>query len=140
MGTLFRISEAGGSYSNLYSFRTLTGWGQSPISPLCAGSDGSLYGTTAGGGVYTYGLIFKLVFPRAFRVSVITTLPGGNQRLTLAGNPGQAYAVQASDNLSVPSWTNLAGSTTSAPPSGTWLFDDLEASNHPSRFYRGIQQ
>ncbi len=140
VGTLFRISEAGGSYSNLYSFRTLTGWGQSPISPLCAGSDGSLYGTTAGGGVYTYGLIFKLVFPRAFRVSVITTLPGGNQRLTLAGNPGQAYAVQASDNLSVPSWTNLAGSTTSAPPSGTWLFDDLEASNHPSRFYRGIQQ
>lgn len=140
VGALFRLNETGGSYSNFYSFRALAGWGQYPLSSLCAGSDGALYGTTSAGGLYTYGLVFKLVFPRTFRLTAITTLPDRNQRLTLAGNPGQAYAVQASDGLSPSVWTNLADSTTSAPPAGTWLFDDLEAANHPKRFYRGIEQ
>jgi uncharacterized repeat protein (TIGR03803 family) len=58
-GTVFRISPTG-IYTTLYSFGSyvLDGW--NPQAGLVQGSDGNFYGTTAGGGTYAYGTVFKL--------------------------------------------------------------------------------
>ncbi len=58
-GTVFWISPDG-SYSNLYSFGStpLDGW--SPEAVLVQGSDGSFYGTTAGGGANFAGSAFRV--------------------------------------------------------------------------------
>jgi uncharacterized repeat protein (TIGR03803 family) len=62
-GTLFRISPAG-IYTLLYSFAGFAGVPGSPDGAgptgLIEGSDGSLYGTTATGGPYNAGTIYKL--------------------------------------------------------------------------------
>jgi hypothetical protein len=69
----------------------------------------------------------------------MSTLPDGNKRVSFAGIPGQAYAVQATDSLTPPvTWTTLSGSGTNAPANGLWAFSDLDATNHVTRFYRTI--
>ncbi len=57
-GTIFRISS-GGNYTNLYSFVAGPN-GALPQSGLVQGSDGNLYGTTAYGGTYGGGTIFRI--------------------------------------------------------------------------------
>jgi uncharacterized repeat protein (TIGR03803 family) len=56
-GIIFEITPAG-------AFTTLASFTDYPIGPLFQGTDGSLYGTTAGGGEgndgYGYGTVFKL--------------------------------------------------------------------------------
>jgi uncharacterized repeat protein (TIGR03803 family) len=57
-GTVFRISAVG-ALTNLYSF---TGGddGGKPYGGLVQGSDGFFYGTTASGGAYTNGTVFRI--------------------------------------------------------------------------------
>ncbi|HEV2473907.1 MAG TPA: choice-of-anchor tandem repeat GloVer-containing protein, partial [Chthonomonadales bacterium] len=57
-GTVFKISPLG-SFTVLYSFTGTTD-GNVPYGGLCLASDGNLYGTTAGGGLYGYGTIFRI--------------------------------------------------------------------------------
>jgi uncharacterized repeat protein (TIGR03803 family) len=58
-GTVFKISAAG-ALTSLYSF-TSTNDGADPFGGLVQGSDGYLYGTTAGGGtIGGYGTVFKI--------------------------------------------------------------------------------
>ncbi len=57
-GTVFRIS-AGGALTNLYSF-TGGNDGGNPYAVLVQGSDGYFYGTTAFGGAYTNGTVFRI--------------------------------------------------------------------------------
>src|ERR1035441_10019462 len=57
-GTVFRIST-NGTLTSLYSF----GGGNDGVTPeaaLVQGSDGSFYGTTAGGGTNNLGTVFKI--------------------------------------------------------------------------------
>jgi uncharacterized repeat protein (TIGR03803 family) len=64
-GTAFQVTT-NGTLATLISFDYNGNAGNSPYSGLVQGSDGSLYGTTSGGGAYTnlsgqgYGTIFKL--------------------------------------------------------------------------------
>ena len=58
-GTIFRITP-GGDYTNLHSFVGHPGDGASPEAGLVQGSDGNLYGTTAIGGKYGPGSVFKV--------------------------------------------------------------------------------
>ncbi|MBU6399913.1 MAG: putative Ig domain-containing protein, partial [Verrucomicrobia bacterium] len=48
------------TYQTLHSFTGTGGDGRVPLGGLLQGSDGALYGTTAGGGSYSDGTIFKL--------------------------------------------------------------------------------
>ena len=68
-------------------------------------------------------------------------LADGNMHLEIYGSPGQAYSLQSSDNLLGGLWTTLSSNTATQQantvnPVGTALFDDLDATNHPTRFYR----
>jgi uncharacterized repeat protein (TIGR03803 family) len=58
-GIAFRISSDG-TYSNLYSFGASPSDAKYPYASLLQGSDGNLYGTTAGGGTSTNGTIFRM--------------------------------------------------------------------------------
>lgn len=56
-GTVFRITPRGG-LTTLHSFSVSDG--SSPQAGLLQGTDGNFYGTTSGGGLYSYGTVFKL--------------------------------------------------------------------------------
>ena len=59
LGIVFRLTAAG-IETVLYSFSGGPNDGDSPVGNLIEGSDGSLYGTTAFGGAYGKGSVFKL--------------------------------------------------------------------------------
>lgn len=62
-GTVFKVTPEG-AFTMLYSFCSQTGCtdGANPYATLVRAADGSLYGTTTQGGVYTwYGTLFKIV-------------------------------------------------------------------------------
>jgi uncharacterized repeat protein (TIGR03803 family) len=57
-GTIFRISPLG-TFATVHSFAGGAA-GSSPMAGLALGLDGNLYGTTAYGGTYDYGTIFRV--------------------------------------------------------------------------------
>lgn len=57
-GTVFKVTTSG-AVTVLYSFGAAPD-GANPLAGLIQASDGHLYGTTAGGGVYNNGTIFRL--------------------------------------------------------------------------------
>jgi uncharacterized repeat protein (TIGR03803 family) len=59
-GTVFRLNKDGSSFSTLHSFNGTSPEGAYPDSGLFEGSDGALYGTTAYGGGFNAGTVFKL--------------------------------------------------------------------------------
>ncbi len=60
-----------------------------------------------------------------------TQFTNGQFRLTLTGDLGPDYTVQASTNLAA--WTTLF---TTNPPVLPWTWADADATNFPGRFYR----
>ena len=58
-GILFKISSSG-EETVLYTFQPLGTDGANPEAGLIQDSSGNFYGTTAGGGTYGYGTVFKL--------------------------------------------------------------------------------
>jgi len=101
-GTVFKLTPHGSSwtFNRLYAFSGANGI--SPDSPLVLGSDGRLYGTTAGGGGTGWGVLFGLspagnILPTPFSNWTETLLygftngndgavPGGSFVLDSAGN------------------------------------------------------
>jgi hypothetical protein len=64
----------------------------------------------------------------------IQMLPNGSAQLTCAGYPNQTYLVQATPNLTSPSWTTIGSNT--AGLDGLFVFIDVDAPLFPVRFYR----
>jgi uncharacterized repeat protein (TIGR03803 family) len=58
-GTVFRISLSG-SYTNLYSFGSVSRDGAEPYGALAQGTDGSFYGTTLLGGTKNSGTVYRV--------------------------------------------------------------------------------
>ena len=70
--------------------------------------------------------------PDAITIS-ITTTPDG-PAITLSGNTNQTYVIEASFDMH--NWTSLSTNLTDA--TGLFTFVDSDATNYPSRFYRGF--
>ena len=58
-GTVFKI-DATGSLTTLHSFSGFPGDGAVPFAGLVQGSDGNFYGTTASGGAFIQGTVFRM--------------------------------------------------------------------------------
>lgn len=58
----------------------------------------------------------------------------GGMEVAFSATPNFTYLVQATTNLAAPQWITI--STNTAGPDGTWSILDLDATNHPVRFYR----
>src|SRR5438105_4735880 len=59
-GTIFKVNRDGTGYRVLYNFKGIGGDGTYPVRGVVEGGDGALYGTTALGGAYDNGTVFKL--------------------------------------------------------------------------------
>jgi len=76
--------------------------------------------------IFHYGPLFETAPPESPRLAI-----AADKSLTLTGEPGQSYTLQASTNLSLwTDWTNVALTNTSAP------LTDPSARELPQRFYR----
>ena len=60
LGTVFKLNKDGSGYTVMHKFQDLNDDGYYPEAGLVEGSDGSLYGTTMGGGSGGGGTVFKL--------------------------------------------------------------------------------
>jgi len=68
-GTIFKLTGSGDGPWSFKPLRSLAGAsGSGPSAELLAGKDGTLYGTTFGGGKYNRGSIFSLSKSGAFKV------------------------------------------------------------------------
>jgi len=69
-------------------------------------------------------------------ISIASLQPqsNGGMKLTLSGNPGQTYVLEASTDLV--HWTAISTNVTDS--NGLSTFVDSDAKNYPSRFYRGV--
>jgi uncharacterized repeat protein (TIGR03803 family) len=74
LGTVFTLDGAGNE-SLLQSFSGKTGGGAIPLAGLVLDAQGSLYGTTASGGAYEAGTVFRLLSPAAATTTTITSAP-----------------------------------------------------------------
>ncbi len=93
-GTVFKIT-ATGTLTTLYSFCAQAGCtdGSQPLAGLVQATDGNFYGTTAGGGVYGAGTVFKMT-----PAGMLTTLHsfdnddgGGPAAALVQGSDGNFY-------------------------------------------------
>jgi hypothetical protein len=65
----------------------------------------------------------------------IVSLPDGNKQVSASGIPGYDYLIQATTTTVDPApWTTIG--TQAADSAGVIVFDDLDATNYNSRFYR----
>jgi len=100
-GTVFKITPSG-SRTTIYSFCAQSSCtdGSYPEAGLVQGSDGDLYGTTLGGGVWGYGVVFKITPSGA-----VTTLYSFCSQISCYdGRGADAALIQATDG-------NLYGTT-----------------------------
>jgi hypothetical protein len=67
---------------------------------------------------------------------LVEVLPNGVVRLHFVGIPGRSYRIQGTDSLETPNWTALGAAIAAAR--GDFEFDDTDALNHRSRFYRTV--
>ena len=71
--------------------------------------------------------------PDASTVS-IALQPDGTPAITLSGTPDQTYVLQASFDMHT--WTSISTNLTDS--NGLFTFVDSDATNYPSRYYRGV--
>jgi uncharacterized repeat protein (TIGR03803 family) len=118
-GTVFQISGTGALIS-LYSF-TGANDGGNPQGGLVQGSDGSFYGTTAGGGTYTNGTVFKISMSGA--LTTLYSFTGGND----GANPS-ASLLQGSDG-------NFYGTTSQGGTNGNGTVFQISANGALTSLY-----
>jgi hypothetical protein len=89
------------------------------------------------GGADTTGTIVVTIryADASSEISDIVSLPDGNKQVSASGIPGYDYLIQATTTPADPaSWTTIG--TQAADSAGVIVFDDLDATNYNSRFYR----
>ena len=128
-GTVFKIST-NGVLTSLYSFNYGSDVGFYPLAGLVVGHDGSLYGTTSGGGQGGAGTVFRLTIVPEFQA---LTVANGTLNLTWSTEAGGTYQLQYNSDLTSTNWINL-GNPIPATASTLTATDAL--TNGPQRFYR----
>jgi uncharacterized repeat protein (TIGR03803 family) len=102
----------------IYTFRGFTD-GSGPLGGLASGPNGSLYGTTLGGGSGSAGTVFKLTPPASISEPWIkTTLYSFQDGATDGGEPEGALLLDSSGNI--------FGTTKTGGPSGFGIVFKLE--------------
>ena len=136
LGTVFKLNTDGTGYTGLYRFTDNGGDGAYPGGRLVQGNDGSLYGTTSGGGDLGLGTVFRFGPVLPPRLTQLGRSEGGDIQLTVSGAPYVAWRVEVATNLTAPvTWAPLA---TVPFTNGPVQLSDPGATNSLSRFYRAV--
>jgi uncharacterized repeat protein (TIGR03803 family) len=116
-GTVFELKAKGGNWTEavLYAFRAGTD-GSDPVGGVSFDSAGNLYGTTAGGGAYGYGIVFQLVAASGWSESILHNFQDGN-------DGGVPYAGLVSDKAG-----NFYGAATEGGSNGGGTVFELTSS------------
>jgi uncharacterized repeat protein (TIGR03803 family) len=139
-GNVYKLNKDGSGFALLHSFTATNNNGAFPYAGLCKGTNGEFYGSTSRGGKRgpsgdpsdSYGTIF--VLRRAASILGVSVQPNGQAQLLLAGEGGKSYDIQATDTLSAVQWSKVG--TVVAGADGRFQFEDSDAPNHLTRFYR----
>ena len=137
---MFRISPTG-SYSNLYSFGSVTNDGADPNAGLVQGSDGNFYGTTAYGGTNGYGTVFKLTVPLSpppYPINQITGvhLAATNIIFAIPSVTGETYQLQFNSSMKPTNWVNVSGVSVTNSIGALLTLTNFGGAVGPQRFYR----
>jgi uncharacterized repeat protein (TIGR03803 family) len=124
-----------GTLTTLVSFNGTNG--ATPQAALLLGSDGSLYGTTANGGVEGSGTIFLLDIGTPPQPTFTSILLQPDSTVTLAWRAliGYRYQIQYQTNLGQSTWMDLG--TAIVTTNATAIISDGLSSVVP-RFYRAV--
>lgn len=111
-GTIFQMAPSG----QLTTLVSLTGTngafpGGLPSAALIQGTDGQFYGSTAYGGLYNAGTVFRLTVPLV-PIIRIAPQPDGSLLLTWNSVAGMSYQVQSATDLNASGWNNVGTSIT----------------------------
>lgn len=98
-GSLFRLNTDGSGYEKLRAFSGTSGDGANPAGTLLLGNDGSLYGTTVGGGTYGAGTIFKVGLPPLTPALSISVASGS---LAIEWPENTGFALEMTSDLRPP--------------------------------------
>jgi uncharacterized repeat protein (TIGR03803 family) len=139
-GTVFRISPSG-SYTSLYIFVGSRTDGAGPVAGLVQGSDGNFYGTTASGGTYGGGTVFKLSIPLSpppYPINQITSvqIAATNIIFSIPSVAGETYQLQFTSDLTSGTWSNIPGVSVSNSIGSTLTLTNFAGANQPQGFYR----
>jgi uncharacterized repeat protein (TIGR03803 family) len=132
-GTVFKLTT-NGTLTTLVSFNGTNG--ATPQAAMLMGSDGSLYGTTANGGVEGSGTVFRLDIGTPPQPTFTSVLQA-NSTLTLAWRAliGYRYQIQYQTNLGQSTWMDLDTAVVTTNTTAT-ISDGL--SSVVPRFYRAV--
>jgi uncharacterized repeat protein (TIGR03803 family) len=130
-GTIFQMAPDG-KLRTLVSFNGTNG--ANPQAALLEASDGSFYGTTAYGGAFNQGMVFRLSFVTAPIIQA-TTRTNGQFTFTWNASAGQTYQAQYKTSLDETNWTSLGSPLTATDVTAT--ASDLMGPD-PQRFYRVV--
>jgi len=127
-GTIFEITP-GGTLTTLYRFCSQSSCpdGANPVGGLVQATNGYLYGTTAWGGAYGYGTVFKIT-PSGILTTLYSFCSQGSIYCTDGANPF-AGLVQANDG-------NLYGVTNNGGTYGAQAASAVAPSSKSSRLAR----
>jgi uncharacterized repeat protein (TIGR03803 family) len=137
---VFRISPTG-SYSNLYSFGSVTNDGNNPRAGLVQGSDGNFYGTTFEGGTNNLGTVFKLTVPLSPPPYPINQITGVHVAATnivfnVVSIAGETYQLQFSGSMKPTNWVNVAGVSVTNSIGALLTLTNSGGAVGPQGFYR----
>jgi uncharacterized repeat protein (TIGR03803 family) len=130
-GTVFKLATDG-TLVTLASFSGTNG--AFPEAGLVEGTDGNFYGTTASGGSFGSGTVFRVSFPAPPVIQVVG-LNGSTLTLSWNSTAWQTYQIQYQTNLGQTNWINL-GSVITATNKTATASDGM--SPDQQRFYRVV--
>ncbi len=87
------------------------------------------------GGTGNDVVLTQITLPEPPQFGNITQLENGQIQLTGTGIPGLVYILQGNADLKTTNWVTL-GEIAAQPPAGALQYIDMDATNHPQRFYR----
>jgi uncharacterized repeat protein (TIGR03803 family) len=135
-GTLYTVGLSG-SLTNLQSFMGGTD-GNGSSSSLVQGSDGSFYGTTRSGGIYTNGTVFRITVPLNPPANQISGFQpvGTNVVLTVRSVASETYQLQFATDLVAGNWSNVVGVCVSNSVGAALTVTNFGGVTGPQGFYR----
>lgn len=100
-GAIYQLSNDGKTLTTIHSFTGPTGDSLHPQSTSLKGSDGNLYGTTAGGSGGDQGSIYELILPKATSLTARSiTRTATAVTVIYSGIPGASYQPQYTGTFS----------------------------------------
>ena len=137
-GAIFWLNKNGSDFQVLHYFQTLADGGREPQAGVMLASNGSVYGTTSGGGQEGIGTLFKLTAAPTVAAPTITSfIPTQHQiEIQISGPSGLTCFLEWSTNLASSSWFRVATNTINGNGVADFIDTSANKNSNARRFYR----